>query len=103
VTRPNRAAVADGIRARELARAVETPLARVVLNRVDPTHLSEDDARTERLAATFGGPVTRIPDSRLVSRAQATGLPVGALDAESVAAEQFDDLARGLCTQLSVE
>ena len=101
VTRPNRAAVADGIRARELARAVETPLARVVLNRVDPERLSERDTRTERLATTLKGPVTQIPDSRLVSRAQAAGCPVSALDAESVAAEQFAELARVLCTQVS--
>jgi septum site-determining protein MinD len=101
VTRPNRAAVADGIRARELARAVETPLARVVLNRVDPDRLSERDTRTDRLATTLEGPVTQIPDSRLVSRAQAAGCPVSGLDAESVAAEQFGELARVLCTQVS--
>ena len=99
VTRPNRAAVADGIRARELARAVETPLARVVLNRVDPARLSEHDSRTERLATALEGPVTQIPDSPLVSRAQAAGLPVGALDSDGLAAEQFDELGRVLCSQ----
>jgi septum site-determining protein MinD len=99
VTRPNRAAVADGIRARELARAIETPLAQVVLNRVNPERLSDRGSRVERLAATLEGPVTRIPESTAVRRAQSAGLPVRALDSTCLATEQFTELARTLRTQ----
>lgn len=94
VTRPTRPAVADALRARELARAVDTPLARVVLNRVDPQRRSASDTRTERLATTLDGPVTEIPDSSAVRRAQRSGLPVREVDAGASATAAFADLAR---------
>lgn len=100
VTRPNRAAIADALRARELARAVDTPLARVVLNRVDPDRLAEADTRVERIATVLEGPVTQIPDSPTVRRAQRSGLPVRSVDPESSAASAFVDLARSLSSQL---
>ncbi len=96
VTRPNRPAVADALRARELARAVDTPLARVVLNRVDPQHESGSDARAERLASTLGGPVTEIPDSSAVRRAQRSGVPVRAIDPAAPARTAFADIARAV-------
>jgi len=91
VTRPTRPAIADALRARELARAIETPLARVVLNRVNGVDASDD--RIETIAATLGGPVTQIPESTLLARAQWVGQPVRELDPESRAASQFADLA----------
>lgn len=95
VTRPSRSAIADALRARELARAVGTPLARVVLNRVDPDG-PVPDARVERLSTALEGPVTQVPDSPVVSRAQRAGMPVRAVDPESSAAAAFDALARSV-------
>lgn len=86
VTRPTEAALADAVRARELARAVETPLARVVLNRAG-------DADTGTVAATLGSPVTRIPESAHVARAQRAGLPVSAVAPGSPVARRFERLA----------
>jgi septum site-determining protein MinD len=86
VTRPTEAALLDAVRARELARAVETPLAQVVLNRAD-------DVDTETVAARLGGPVTRVPESRQVERAQRAGLPVAAVAPEDHAARRFEQLA----------
>ena len=92
VTRPTRPAVADAIRTRELARALETPLARVVLNRVDPDRF--EDARTERLARVLGGPVTCLPDAAELASAQRRGRPVREVAPHSLAAMQFTALAR---------
>lgn len=100
VTRPNKAAVADALRARELARAVDTPLARVVLNRVEPDRLTGAESRLERLATVLEGPVTQIPDTAVVRRAQGAGLPVRALDPESSAADAFEELGQVLRTQV---
>lgn len=96
VTRPTRPAIADALRARELARAVDTPLARVVLNRVDPQRQPESDSRTQRLATTLEGPVTQIPDSPAVRRAQRSGLPVREVDSTSSATAAFATLARSV-------
>ena len=88
VTCPTEAALADAIRARELARALETPLARVVLNRTEAA-----DTGADTVAATLGGPVTRVPESEAVGRAQRAGLPVAALAPEVAATRQFSRLA----------
>jgi len=88
VTCPTEAALADAIRARELARALETPLARVVLNRTEAA-----DTGADTVAATLGGPVTRVPESEAVGRAQRAGLPVAALAPEAAATRQFSRLA----------
>jgi septum site-determining protein MinD len=93
VTRPTRPALADALRARELARAIRTPLARVVLNRVDPDRFGAGDGRTDRIASTLGGPVTRIPEATVVARAQRAGQPVRRVDPDSRPAEQFASLA----------
>ncbi|WP_436902324.1 P-loop NTPase [Halovenus halobia] len=93
VTRPTRPAVADAVRARELARVVETPLVRVALNRVDPSRVGEETRRGRRLAETLGAPVRKIPESEIVARAQRSGQPVRAVDGTAVAAEQFERLA----------
>jgi septum site-determining protein MinD len=86
VTRPTEAALADAVRARELARVLETPLARVVLNRAG-------DADERPIATALGGPVTSIPDSRAVARAQRAGKPVAAVAPDSPATAQFECLA----------
>jgi septum site-determining protein MinD len=94
VTRPTEAALTDAIRARELARAVETPLARVVLNRAAGV-----DTRT--VAAALGGPVTRVPDSDALARAQRAGLPVAAVAPDSRAARQFQRLTEAVHSAVS--
>ncbi len=101
VTRPNRPAVADALRARELARAIETPLARVVLNRVDPQRLTERDSRIERLETTLEGPVTQIPESAVVRRAQRSGVPVRAVDPTARATAAFANLAERVSEEAS--
>jgi len=99
VTEPARAAVADALRTRELARVVETPLARVVLNRVDPDRLDEP-ARAERLATVLGAPVVAVPDSTALARAQQTGQPVRAVAPTATATEQFGRLGNAVATVL---
>lgn len=96
VARPTRAAVANALRTRELARTVETPLAQVVLNRVDRDCLPEGTARTERLAAILGAPVTRVPESDRLASAQRSGQPVAHANPDSVAAGQFRSLAAAI-------
>jgi len=92
VARPTRPAIADAVRARELARVLETPLVGIVLNRVDRGRI-DDHERADSVATTLGAPVTPLPESRALARAQRTGWPVGALAPESLAARQFGKLA----------
>lgn len=90
VTRPTRAALAGAVRTRELARELDTPLARVVLNRANRL-----DSR-DRLASTLGAPVTILPESDQLAAAQRTGQPVVAFAPDSSASEQFEALARAV-------
>lgn len=92
VTRPNRAALGDALRARELARVLDTPLAQVVLNRVEPDRVASTDDRLDRIATALGGPVTQVPESDAVARAQRAGQPVGEVAPETSAARSFDKL-----------
>jgi septum site-determining protein MinD len=90
VVRQTRPAVAGAVRTRELARTLDTPLARVVLNRAD------GESETDRLASTLGAPVTTLPDSESLARAQRAGHPVCSVAPESTAAEQFARLANAV-------
>jgi len=92
VVRPTRTALAGAIRTRELAREVETPLARVVLNRADRT------GGHDRLASTLGAPVTALPESERVAAAQRAGRPVRTVAPDSPASERFATLARTIET-----
>ncbi len=94
VIRPTEAALTDAIRARELARAVGTPLARVVLNRAG-------DVDTDPIAGTLGGPVTRIPESEAVARAQRVGRPVATVAPDAAATRQFERLAAAVHSAVS--
>lgn len=97
VTRPTRVAISDGLRARELARILDTPLARVVVNGVERARVEgPPDDRTDRIASALGGPVTRIPESPVLAAAQRRGRPVGETAPESLAAQQFDALGRDI-------
>lgn len=95
VTRPTTSAVADAVRARELAREIGTPLTRVALNRVDPERLNRP-SRDEQLATRLGAPVVPVPESTAVERAQGHGLPVARFDPDCLAAERFRTLASAI-------
>jgi len=91
VTRPNRPALADAIRTRELARVIETPLCRVALNRVEPEKL---ETNHRQLATAFGAPVVALPESSTVAQAQRAGQPVSTVAPSSRAATQLQELAK---------
>jgi len=86
VTQPTATALADGLRAREFARTLETPLSRVVLNRAD-------SADTRAVADAFGAPVVQIPESEPLARAQRVGQPVAEQCPDCRASERFQELA----------
>jgi septum site-determining protein MinD len=87
VVRQTRPSMAGALRTRELARALDTPLAQVVLNRVDRRRDREE------VASALGAPVTELPESATVARAQRAGQPVRAVAPDAAAAEQFAALA----------
>jgi len=95
VTTPDRTALADAVRARALARQLEAGLARIVLNRAGT------DPAVEPLARELGAPVTAIPESAALARAQAAGQPIAADAPESTAADRIGDLAAAVQSSLS--
>ena len=90
VTRPSRAAVVGALRTRELARELDTPLAQVVLNRANAP------GEYDQLASTLGAPVTPVPESPHVARAQRTGHPVRSIAPDAGATLQFHHLAQAV-------
>ncbi|WP_123535378.1 MinD/ParA family ATP-binding protein [Halosimplex salinum] len=87
VTEPAPPALGDALRARALARELDAGLAAIVVNRAG------DETPTDLVARELGGPVTRVPESAAVQRAQAAGVPVGASAPDTAAAGAFADLA----------
>ena len=87
VTTPTDAALSDAVRARALARELDVGLVGVVLNRADGS------APRDRIARELGAPVTPIPPSPSLERAQADGLPVTDSAPESTAAERIRAVA----------
>jgi septum site-determining protein MinD len=94
VTRPTEAALADAVRARELARAVGTPLVGVVCNRAETVD-------TGRIADALGAPVTCVPESTPLARAQRTGRPVRSVAPAASATRRFERLADRVQSALS--
>lgn len=90
VTRPSRAALAGAIRTRELARELDTPLSRVVLNRANAT------GTYDKLGSMLGAPVTPVPESPHVARAQRAGSPVRSVAPDAEETLQFRQLARAI-------
>jgi septum site-determining protein MinD len=88
VTRPNEAALTAALRVRELARALGTPLSAVAVTLPPGVTVEADD-----VATTLGAPVTTIPHSPQVARAQAAGRPVGQLAPTTPAARRYASLA----------
>lgn len=84
VTTHERAAVADALRARALARELDAGLARVVVNRAE---------ETADLHRVLGAPAFAVPESRALARAQAHGHPVTAVAPSDPAAVAIEELA----------
>ena len=87
VTTPSEAAIADAMRARELAREFDAGLVRVVVNRAGP------EPPTDRVAGLLGAPVVAIPNSEAVERAQSAGRPVRSVAPDATVQERFASLA----------
>ena len=81
VTTPDRAALADAVRVRSLARELDAGLAAVAYNRAE--------SGGERVADALGAPAVAVPESEPVERALTAGLPVRAVAEESTASERF--------------
>jgi septum site-determining protein MinD len=95
VTTPDEPAVADAVRARALARELDAGLARVVVNRVEAT------VPMDALARELGAPVTVVPESEPLARAQRAGVPVRETAPDSDVAERFVALADAVHSSLS--
>lgn len=90
VTIPDRAALVDALRTYELAGALETPVAAVVLNMADrEAHASLAD----RLGRTLGPDVTVVERQDAVADAQARRVPVRDHDADAQALEAYRSVA----------
>jgi len=85
VTTPDRAALADALRARSLAVELDAGLAAVAYNRSNEAEESVADA--------LGAPVVAVPTSDAVAATLSTGTPVRAVAPEGAAAAQFEALA----------
>ena len=85
VTTPDRAALADALRARSLAVELDAGLVAVAYNRASEA--------SERVAETLGAPVVAVPRDERVGAALASGRPVRVVAPESEAASGFAALA----------
>ena len=85
VTTPDRAAIADALRARSLAVELDAGLAAVAYNRARET--------SERVADTLGAPAVAVPRDDRVRSALSSGRPVRAVAPQSRAASAFASLA----------
>ncbi|MEF8775480.1 MAG: chromosome partitioning protein ParA [Haloarculaceae archaeon] len=94
VTTPTRASLADAVRSRELARALEADLAAVVLNRTVETD-------GESVASLLGAPTTCVPPSDALASAQSAGVPIVATAPDSTAAARFAALGERVHAALS--
>jgi septum site-determining protein MinD len=92
VTTGSEVALADALRSRELARALEAGLSRVVVNRAE---------EVGRAAETFGAPAVAVPESNAVARATASGVPVRVSAPDATVTERFAELAAGVQRSLS--
>jgi septum site-determining protein MinD len=92
VTTRDRAALADGLRTRELAREYGAGVLRVVLNRAGR------DPPTRELADAYGAPTVAVPESERVAAAQRAGRPVASVAPDSEAASRFEALAEAVAS-----
>jgi septum site-determining protein MinD len=85
VTTPDRAALADALRARSLAVELDAGLVAVAYNRAETA--------PEQVANALGAPVVAVPEGATVSQSLSSGSPVRSVDEESAAVEAFAALA----------
>ncbi|MFD1586219.1 MinD/ParA family protein [Halorientalis brevis] len=95
VTAPTEAALSDAVRARALARELDAGLVGIVLNRADGS-VSRD-----LVARELGAPVTPIPPSQSLERAQRDGVPVTQVAPESTVAERLRSVANAVQSSLN--
>ena len=88
VASPRRFALADAVRTRELARALDAPTAAVACNRV------VDDVPREAVERALGAPAVRVPADPRVGRSVERERPVSTHAPDSEACEAFRALAR---------
>ncbi|WP_424001553.1 MinD/ParA family ATP-binding protein [Haloarcula salina] len=96
VTTPERAALADALRVRALARELDAGLCRVVLNRAGPT------PATDAVADRFGAPAVAVPESDALAAAQSQGRPLSETAPESPARKSLRELAAAVQSCSSV-
>jgi septum site-determining protein MinD len=87
VTTPERAALSDALRVRELARELDAGLVAVVLNR------ARGDETTTTVERRLGAPVTTVPDSTRLAAASTWGEPIGRIAPGSDEHQRFQSLA----------
>jgi septum site-determining protein MinD len=85
VTARDRAAMADALRTRELARTLDAGLVAVVVN------FAAEPGNARR---RFGAPAVALPESRTVEAATRNGLPIGAVAPDGRAVERIREVAR---------
>ncbi|TYT63218.1 MinD/ParA family ATP-binding protein [Natrialba swarupiae] len=90
VTTPDRSALTDAFRTRELALDLETPVAAVVLNRSS----AESERITDRVEATFQAPVTVLAERSSIEDARRVGKPVRDVRPKATVLEAFERVAR---------
>jgi septum site-determining protein MinD len=88
VASPRRFALADAVRTRELARALDAPVAAVACNRV------VDDVPTGPVERALGAPAVAVPADPRVGRSVERERPVAASAPESEAGRALASLAR---------
>ncbi|MFC7114066.1 MinD/ParA family protein [Natronoarchaeum sp. GCM10025703] len=86
VTRADEFALPDAIRARALARVLDAGIERLVLN------MAGESPPVERVRSVFDTPVVTVPRSDAITRAQRSGRPVSAVEADGRASAQFEHL-----------
>ena len=91
---PTEPALSDAVRARALARELDAGLVGIVLNRADGS------VAHDLVARELGAPVTPIPPSPSLERAQRDGLPVTHVAPESTAAERLRSVANAVQSSL---
>ncbi|MEY7850241.1 MinD/ParA family protein [Natrarchaeobius sp. A-rgal3] len=90
VTTPEKSALTDAFRTRELAFDLESPVATVVLNRSS----AESERITDRVEATFQAPVTVLAERSSIEDARRVEKPVRDVRPKAAVLETFERVAR---------
>ncbi|MFC7213592.1 MinD/ParA family protein [Saliphagus sp. GCM10025334] len=91
VTTPSKVAIHDAYRTHQLALALETPIAAVVVNR---SRSRRDERLLDSVERHFGAPVVRIETRPAITEAQSLGRPLRAVAPECPALDALEALSR---------